>query len=260
MDTYRPGPVCPSSPRFVSRRLALLSVMVAIVGIRWRPTTRVGLAFLVAALTMSCPATAQIRECWTSPPTMDDGVPQWSEPPQMVIDPHGTYRATIATNRGTIVVALFAEQAPITVNNFVCLALAGYYDLTLFHRVIEGFMIQGGDPTATGRGGPGYQFDDELPIGETPYTRGTVAMANAGPDTNGSQFFIVQQDQPEEFPADYSIFGHVIDGMDVVDAIAAVTVSANPEGEISVPSQRVGIATITIADGGQRPSSGKPGP
>lgn len=192
-------------------------------------------------------ATAQDQECWSGEPSMELGYPQWSEPPGMVIDISKTYIATIETNHGPIIVELAAEEAPIAVNNFVCLARAGYYDFTLFHRVIEEFMIQGGDPTGTGTGGPGYQFEDELPSGEAPYVRGTLAMANAGPNTNGSQFFIVHQDQTAQFPANYTIFGQVTEGLDVLDALASVPVEEQ-RNEMSDPIPTVGIASITIAE------------
>ncbi len=192
-------------------------------------------------------AIAQDQPCWTSEPSMESGYPQWSEAPQMVIDGSKTYIATIETNHGSIVVELAAEEAPVTVNNFVCLARAGYYDFTLFHRIMNGFMIQGGDPTGTGSGDPGYQFEDELPSGETPYVRGTLAMANAGANTNGSQFFIVHADQPAQFPANYSIFGQVTEGLEVLDALASVPV-IDQRGEPSDPIPTVGIETITIAE------------
>jgi len=112
----------------------------------------------------------------------------------MTIDPRKSYTATIETTVGTMTLELFASEAPKTVNNFVVLARDGFYDGVIFHRVIKGFMIQGGDPQGTGMGGPGYRFADE-PV-KRPYTRGTLAMANAGPNTNGSQFFIMHQDYP----------------------------------------------------------------
>jgi len=130
--------------------------------------------------------------------------------------------AVLETTKGTIKFELYAADAPKTVNNFVTLANKGFYNGVIFHRVIRGFMIQGGDPTGTGTGGPGYKFEDELnPATESykaGYKRGVVAMANAGPDTNGSQFFIMHQDYP--LPNNYSIFGKVVSGMEVVDAIA----------------------------------------
>lgn len=136
---------------------------------------------------------------------------------------------TLETNKGTIVFETFDADAPKAVSNFITLANKNYYDGIIFHRVIQGFMIQGGDPTGTGRGGPGYTFADELdPSTEsykTGYVRGTVAMANAGPNTNGSQFFIMHKDNP--LPNSYTIFGRVISGMEVVDAIADSTVDGS---------------------------------
>jgi cyclophilin family peptidyl-prolyl cis-trans isomerase len=191
---------------------------------------------------------AQESECWDTAPSMESGYPQWAEAPEMVIDTSKTYTATLETNRGNIVVELADDEAPNTVNNYVCLARSGYYDVTIFHRIISGFMIQGGDPTGTGSGGPGYKFDDELPGGDAPYVRGTLAMANAGENTNGSQFFIVQQDQPAEFTANYSIFGHVTEGLEVLDTIASVPVGPSARGENSAPMVTLGIKTIIIAE------------
>jgi cyclophilin family peptidyl-prolyl cis-trans isomerase len=129
----------------------------------------------------------------------------------------------ITTNKGEITIELFADDAPKTVDNFVTLAKKGFYNGVIFHRVISGFMIQGGDPTGTGAGGPGYKFADELnpatPSFKAGYLRGTVAMANSGPNTNGSQFFIMHKDYP--LPHSYSIFGKVTAGLEVIDAIAA---------------------------------------
>ncbi len=181
-------------------------------------------------------------------PNMASGYPMWDSAPQMVIDPAKTYIATIETNRGDIVIQLAASTAPVTVNNFVCLSRAGYYDVTVFHRIIQGFMVQGGDPTGTGTGDPGYQINDELPQGETPYARGTIAMANAGPNTNGSQFFIVHQDQPANFPKSYSVFGQVTTGIEVLDTLTTIPVADNGRGEASRPLATVGIKTIVITE------------
>lgn len=135
----------------------------------------------------------------------------------------------IKTNKGDITLELFAEDAPKTVENFITLAKKGYYDGVIFHRVISGFMIQGGDPTGTGTGGPGYRFEDELnpqtPSYKRGYVRGTLAMANAGPNTNGSQFFIMHKDYP--LPNAYTIFGRVTKGIEIVDAIAAEAVDSS---------------------------------
>ncbi|MCL5017164.1 MAG: peptidylprolyl isomerase [Patescibacteria group bacterium] len=129
-------------------------------------------------------------------------------------------------------------------NNFVYLAKNNFYNGTIFHRVVKGFMIQGGDPTGTGMGGPGYEFNDEKFSGE--YTRGTVAMANAGPNTNGSQFFIMQGDVP--LSHDYVIFGKVISGMDVVDKIANAKVVYNSSGELSKPVSPVVVSSVEISE------------
>lgn len=163
--------------------------------------------------------------------------------PTMQIDKSKTYIATLHTTAGDIVIQLDAKTTPITANNFVYLAEKHFYDNTIFHRVIKGFMIQGGDPTGTGMGGPGYTFKDEPFQGS--YTRGTVAMANAGPNTNGSQFFIMQEDNP--LPPNYVIFGHVTRGLDVVDAIANAPVEASPNGEMSKPVNPVTVESVTIA-------------
>ncbi len=186
--------------------------------------------------------------CWTIEARTDAGYMQWDRPPERVIDPATTgYVAVIQTNLGTIRVQLLAHEAPTAVNNFVCLARSGYYDNTPFHRVLAGFVIQGGDPSGTGAGDPGYRFQDELPVDLT-YTRGTVAMANAGADTNGSQFFIVLTDLGDQLPPDYTIFGQVIEGLEVVDQIAAVPVGPNERGELSQPQTPVTIQTVTIEE------------
>ena len=143
---------------------------------------------------------------------------QWSNPPEMQIDPQKTYQATIETNRGNIELELFAQYAPQTVNNFVFLAQQGYYDGVSFHRVIDNFMIQGGDPTGTGRGGPGYKFKDEVKNNPLKHETGVISMANAGPNTNGSQFFITHSPQPH-LNGRHTVFGKVTSGQDVVDAI-----------------------------------------
>jgi cyclophilin family peptidyl-prolyl cis-trans isomerase len=157
----------------------------------------------------------------------------------MTIDPAKTYRATIETTAGTMTAEFFPAEAPRTVNSFVFLARDGFYDGVIFHRVIRGFMIQGGDPTGTGRGGPGYRFEDERVT--RPYLRGTLAMANAGPDTNGSQFFIMHADYP--LPPNYTIFGKLTDGEDVLDAIAMA-----PTGAEDRPMRPVSINRITIEE------------
>ena len=143
---------------------------------------------------------------------------QWNAPPAMQIDTDKTYAATMETGRGTIELELDANAAPTAVNNFVFLAREGFYDNLVFHRVIANFMIQGGDPTGTGRGGPGYRFDDEFGPGDLKHEKGVISMANAGPNTNGSQFFITHAPQPH-LDGHHKVFGRVTSGQDVVDAI-----------------------------------------
>jgi len=186
--------------------------------------------------------------CWLSEARTDAGYMQWDRPPERTIDPATRgYVAAMQTSLGTIRLQLLAHEAPTAVNNFICLARIGYYDNSPFHRVLAGFVIQGGDPTGTGAGDPGYQFQDELPV-DLAYTRGALAMANAGPNTNGSQFFIVLADLPPDFPPNYTIFGQVIEGLEVVDQIAAVPVVANDQGEVSRPQTPVTIQTVTIEE------------
>ena len=143
---------------------------------------------------------------------------QWTTPPAMQIDVAKNYRVSIETNRGTIELELYPQHAPNTVNNFVFLAGEGFYDGVKFHRVIDDFMIQTGDPTGTGRGGPGYRFEDECKGNPLKHERGVISMANAGPNTNGSQFFITHVPTPH-LNGKHTVFGKVTKGQDVVDAI-----------------------------------------
>lgn len=143
---------------------------------------------------------------------------QWSTPPAMQIDPKKSFVATFDTTRGEIVVQLNAQYAPKTVNNFVFLAREGFYDGVTFHRVINDFMIQGGDPTGSGRGGPGYKFEDETRGNPLKHETGVLSMANAGPNTNGSQFFITHSPQ-SHLDGRHTVFGKVTQGQDVVNAI-----------------------------------------
>ena len=143
---------------------------------------------------------------------------QWNSPPKMQIDENKEYRVDMETNRGTIVLELYPQYAPQTVNNFVFLASEGFYDGVVFHRVISDFMIQGGDPTGSGRGGPGYRFGDEFAGNPLKHETGVISMANAGPGTNGSQFFITHSPQ-RHLNGKHTVFGKVIEGQDVVDVI-----------------------------------------
>jgi peptidyl-prolyl cis-trans isomerase B (cyclophilin B) len=143
---------------------------------------------------------------------------QWDSPPEMQIDPSKSYRVTIESSQGAIELELYPEHAPKTVNNFVFLAREGFYDGISFHRVIADFMIQGGDPMGSGRGGPGYKFEDEVAGNPLTHETGVISMANAGPNTNGSQFFITHSPQPH-LNGKHTVFGKVVKGQEVVDAI-----------------------------------------
>lgn len=167
---------------------------------------------------------------------------RFNQPPEMLIDPAKTYAATLITNKGNITIDLDASDAPKTVNNFVFLARQGFYDGVIFHRVIKDFMIQAGDPLGTGTGGPGYMFEDEIVDGKTFDGPGILAMANSGPNTNGSQFFITHAETPW-LNGRHTIFGNVTDGMDIVDAIALVETSAGDR-----PVDDVIIETIEIQE------------
>lgn len=147
-------------------------------------------------------------------------VNQWETPPDMAIDTASRYRAHLETNRGKIVLELYPEHAPKTVNNFVFLAREGFYDGVSFHRVIEDFVVQGGDPTGSGMGGPGYSFEDETAGNPLKHETGMISMANAGPNTNGSQFFITHSPQPH-LDGRHTVFGRVVEGMETVNEIEA---------------------------------------
>ncbi len=177
-----------------------------------------------------------------SPTTEGVKIMKWNTPPAMAIDQSKEYTATIKTNLGDIVVQLFPKEAPITVNNFVFLAEQGFFQGVKFHRVVKGFVIQSGDPTGTGTGGPGYKFADEKVTRD--YVAGTLAMANSGPNTNGSQFFITLADVA--LAKNYTIFGLVTGGLDIVKKIGDVPVKANQVGEVSLPTVDVHIDSVTI--------------
>ena len=162
------------------------------------------------------------------------------EPP-MFIDTAKRYTATMVTSKGTMTIALDTMAAPRTVNSFVFLARYHYFDGIVFHRVIPGFVLQGGDPTGTGTGGPGYKFADELPAPGR-YELGSLAMANAGPDTNGSQFFVISGPDGMRLPPSYSLFGKVVSGLDTVAAIDAV---GSRSGKTT---EKVTIESVTIAE------------
>lgn len=180
-------------------------------------------------------------------PPLDGSAPKkqkFDASPEMGIDPSKRYTATMETSMGTLVIALDPIAAPITVNNFVFLAAQHYYDGVIFHRIIQGFVCQGGDPDGNGRGGPGYKFVDELPK-PGKYQIGSLAMANAGPNTNGSQFFLISGPNGVGLPPAYALFGQVVKGLDIVEMMQNV-----PTGPGDRPKDDVVIrsVTITVAD------------
>jgi len=180
-------------------------------------------------------------------PNTDGSSPKrqnFDEPLPMCIDPARRYTAELTTTLGSMTIALDAASAPRTVNNFVTLARYHYYDGITFHRIIKGFMCQGGDPTGTGRGGPGYKFADELPQPGR-YEVGSVAMANAGPDTNGSQFFIVSGSSGVRLPPQYSLFGKVVKGLDIVAQMESVETDRSDRPRTDVVIESI---TVTEAD------------
>ncbi len=190
-------------------------------------------------------AAAGTAACGSAAPAAAD--PQtYDAPPPQAIDPDTAYTAVLDTSCGEITVALDADEAPITVNNFVFLAEEGFYDGLTFHRVVPGFVIQGGDPAGDGTGGPGYAVPDELPSGEGAYPPGAVAMANSGPDTNGSQFFIVTGDAP--LPPSFSRFGEVTEGLDVARTIEGLADPDAPAGDPTsqMPTEPVYINSVAI--------------
>jgi peptidylprolyl isomerase len=179
-------------------------------------------------------------------PALDGSAPktqQFDQAPEFGIDTSKRYTATMETSMGTLVIALDAVNAPKTVNNFVFLAGYHYYDGIIFHRIINGFVCQGGDPTGTGRGGPGYRFADE-PVKQR-YQIGSLAMANAGPDTNGSQFFLISGPSGAGLPPQYNHFGQVVKGLEIVDAMQRVETDRSDRPREDVVIQSV---TITVAD------------
>ncbi len=195
------------------------------------------LGFIVVFLVLQKPAEEKKEENFMQ--TETTAIPT----PKMQINKGKQYTAVLKTSEGEIQIELFADKTPVTVNNFVSLAKKGFYNDTIFHRVIKGFMIQGGDPNGDGTGGPGYKFDDETFAGD--YARGTIAMANSGPNTNGSQFFIMHEDNLD-LPKNYVIFGKVTEGIDVVDKIAQSEVKQSAGGEMSNPVAPVRIEMIKI--------------
>ncbi len=183
----------------------------------------------------------------TAFPPFDGSAPKQQDfpaAPEMGIDPEKRYTATMNTSMGEMVIALDPIRSPKTVNSFVFLALHHYFDGIVFHRIINGFVCQGGDPTGTGRGGPGYRFEDELPR-PGQYEIGSVAMANAGPNTNGSQFFLISGPNGAALPPSYALFGKIVKGLDVLDAMQRVKTGT---GDRPVEDVVINSVTITVAD------------
>ena len=163
---------------------------------------------------------------------------QWTTPPEIQIDPKKQYKAHMETDKGTMVIELFADKTPMTVNNFVFLSREGFYDGVIFHRVIDNFMVQGGDPTGTGRGGPGYKFGDEFNSSLKHDKQGILSMANAGPGTNGSQFFITHG-PPPHLNGRHTVFGQVVEGLDVL-----MSIPARDPGNVNAPAVKIIRVTI----------------
>jgi len=185
-----------------------------------------------------------IAACGNSNPAKAEDAKKktYDKPPEMKIDVNKTYTATIETDAGTMVAELYPKIAPQTVNSFVFLSREGFYNGLIFHRVIPGFMIQGGDPTGTGSGGPGYEFENENRSSAHGFTPGTIAMANAGPNTNGSQFFIMDADYPLK-ASGYTIFGELKEGQDVVHAIVTTPRDGNDR-----PNEQIVMKHVTIEE------------
>lgn len=183
----------------------------------------------------------------TTFPPFDGSAPKqqkFNSAPEMGIDKDKRYTATMSTSMGDLVIALDPIKAPVTVNSFVFLALQGYFEGIIFHRVINGFVCQGGDPTGTGRGGPGYRFDDELPRAGQ-YEIGSVAMANSGPNTNGSQFFLISGPSGAQLPPLYSLFGKIVKGLDILAEMQSVKTG---QGDRPVVDLVINSVSITVAD------------
>jgi cyclophilin family peptidyl-prolyl cis-trans isomerase len=216
-------------------------------------------ALAPTGLTLS-PTAAQstAAECWQPGQLSVSGAQMtWSAPPATVIDPAKAYQATLQTSAGDIVLQLDPVNAPIATNNFVCLAQAGYYSGTDFHRIFAGTLVQGGDPTATGMGSPGYTIPSDPTVGS--YPSGSVAMANAAPNQNGSQFFIAISDLTGQIPNDYPVFAQVTSGMDVVQTISNGAVTSNSSGEQSKPVDPSILLNVSILATGDQ-TSGPVGP
>jgi cyclophilin family peptidyl-prolyl cis-trans isomerase len=222
------GPTPPAKPKEQGTKTSDLLIAIGIV------VAIVGLFVGVYYFAVRNPPQRASAPAETAPTEGEIVATSWTEPPPMTIDPSKDYKAVLQTERGDIVIDLFEEQAPLTVNNFVFLARAGFYDGVTFHRVLPNFMAQTGDPTGTGSGGPGYTFEDEFHPELRHDRAGIVSMANAGANTNGSQFFITYVPTPH-LDNRHSVFGEVIEGMDVVESLTP----RNPENSNAPPGDRI---------------------
>jgi peptidyl-prolyl cis-trans isomerase B (cyclophilin B) len=210
------------------------------------PNATTAVTTVPGVTTVPAPFTYGTGEC----PNPDGSSPKmttFTAAPKLCIDPAKTYTATIETNKGSFTAVLDAAKAPGTVNNFVTLARYHYFDATPCHRIIAGFVVQCGDPTGKGTGGPGYTFADELPQAGQ-YKIGSLAMANSGPNTNGSQFFVITGDQGAQLPPNYSLFGQVTDGLDTT--VKALDAAANPDPSANgvPPKEPISITKVTITE------------
>lgn len=206
-----------------------------------------GLLPIVATSATAQGTTLDGSQCWQPGQLSISGASMtWDAPPATIIDPAGTYTATLQTSAGTIEVELDAANAPIATNNFICLALAGYYTGTDFHRIAADSFVQGGDPTGSGTGGPGYTVPSDPTVGSYPV--GSIALANMVPNENGSQFFIAVSDLTGLIPSQYPVFGQVTSGMDVVQTISKGAVQANASGEQSQPVDPSVLLDVTISE------------
>ena len=197
-----------------------------------------------ASTTTVDPAVLAKVQCNETKPPANPNRPTFKEPPPMTIDPAKKYTATMETSCGKITIDLDPKAAPKTVNSFVFLAKQKFYDGLTFHRMLKDFVVQGGDPEGTGSGGPGYEFEDELP--QDGYKIGSLAMANSGANTNGSQFFIVTGKNGAALPSKYNRFGQVTSGIDVAQKLETFTVESDPSGK---PSRTLYMFSVTITEG-----------
>jgi len=230
--------------------LAIVALIAGVTGAFSGGSSSKNVASTGSSTTQATPSTVKGAsvEGDTTCPKADGSSPRttaFAKPPPMCIDPNKTYTATMQTSEGgPITIVLDAKKAPKTANNFVVLARYHFYDGLTFHRIVPDFVIQGGDPQGNGQGGPGYKFEDDLPQAGQ-YKLGSLAMANSGPNTNGSQFFIITGQQGVQLPPQYSLFGQVTAGIDVVNKIAALGNPNAPNGE---PTKPVSMTSVTIQE------------